>query len=1072
MRNVFARFVLVVALIAVALPTFGQTVTGTMNGTATDHSGARLPGVTLTIRNMETGLERIVTTNAEGFFNAPFLPIGKYRVSAGLSGFGTVRHENVPVNLNETTVQDFVLDPALQETVTVNADAPRIDVTDGEIKQTLRSEEIMALPQGNQQSFLGLAQVFSGFQENMTNGQDNPTASSGSSINFNGAGTRGTTFQINGVNNDDSSENQHRQGVNLATIQSFQVLSNGFSAEFGRGYGAVVLVQTKSGTNAIDGELYGYLQDNKFNSRPYFDQLNNIKRTKGFWHQWGLTAGFPLVRDTLFGYVSGDKVENTGASTATRDIFNAADLALPRLTLGNDTPENRAWQDSILARFPKVTPNDSRSPRAYTYPAGFDRPRNDYSARADWNVSLNNTVNARYQRSHQIFDNIEVIVGEATRQNNYQSNFGSTWTNILSSNTVQEARVGIGLRSTNVNIKAGNDTPIIRFSGTTFPSTIGSAGNFPINRNQRDNQLVYNISTARWLRHTLKTGVDLRQSQLNDIADNFSRGFWTFTTSCNGQTFASPYAAFMAGCVNSYQKGYGPFNLENDISEGNAYAQDDWRPVDNLTLNLGVRYEYVKAPKEANRKVDYIYKTSDYIDPRLGFAYTPDWDRNRFLRAVTGGNGNFSIRGGFGIYHGRIFQSIFSQGGANVRFNPPNAAFINFNATGPLQTHLADPSGGFVFQGGFPSTRVSLAEIDPNLKMPTTRQWNLTFERQVFAHSRLRLSYIGTFGSDLLQYRFTNLPVLPGAPGSGAAWVFAKDINCAGTTAANVTADCPVPVPIAANEVSRLFPRTNERRPNACCVNNLRVSNGSKSWYHGGQVEWESPVTHGFQGRMTYTYSKDIDEGSEATALGTGDVNIFPEDEHIKRGLSRFDTRHRFTMTANYLLPFLRDQKNWVGSVLGGWQLTTSIRLSSGTPFTVVDTGSFDFDFDGINIQRPVCVDKYYCGGWHVNSRNDSTLELRRSAFRRATVFDKQSDLVGRNTFFTDGSEYVDAGLYKTFRTPMSGTGLMLRLDVFNLFHHTTWSWPILDYNNASFGQILTTNYTPRTIQFGARLIY
>src|SRR5207237_6229862 len=112
----------------------------------------------------------------------------------------------------------------------------------------------------------------------------------------------------------------------------------------------------------------------------------------------------------------------------------------------------------------------------------------------------------------------------------------------------------------------------------------------------------------------------------------------------------------------------------NRLQEENVYAQDDWRPMDNLVLNLGARYENVAAPKERNKLINYGFGSSDYIDPRLGFAYTPDWERNRFLRALTGGNGQFSIRGGFGIFHGRVFQSVFSQGGASVRHNPPNAA--------------------------------------------------------------------------------------------------------------------------------------------------------------------------------------------------------------------------------------------------------------------------------------------------------------------------------------------------------------------------------------------------------------
>ena|SRR5687768_1119221 len=241
-----------------AVPLLAQTVTGTMSGTVADSSGSGVPGVTVTIRNTETGLERVVVTDATGFYSAPFLPAGRYDVRAELSGFGQRNRSGVRIELNQTTAQDFILDPSISETVTVTADAPRINVTDGEIKQTLRDEEIMTLPQTSQTSFLGLAATLAGYQDtNPSGANDNPTLSVGSSANFNGAGTRGTTFQINGVNNDDSSENQHRQGVALATIKSFQVLSNSYSAEFGRGYGAVVLVQTKSGTNEFAGEEIG-----------------------------------------------------------------------------------------------------------------------------------------------------------------------------------------------------------------------------------------------------------------------------------------------------------------------------------------------------------------------------------------------------------------------------------------------------------------------------------------------------------------------------------------------------------------------------------------------------------------------------------------------------------------------------------------------------------------------------------------------------------------------------------------------------------------------------------------------
>jgi len=124
------RFTVALVLF-VAFPILGQTVTGTIQGTVADRTGGTLPGVTVTIRNLQTGLERVVQTNQAGFFNATFLPIGKYSVLAELSGFGAMRRQNVPVELNNTTIQDFTLDPAVSETVTVNADAPRINASDG-----------------------------------------------------------------------------------------------------------------------------------------------------------------------------------------------------------------------------------------------------------------------------------------------------------------------------------------------------------------------------------------------------------------------------------------------------------------------------------------------------------------------------------------------------------------------------------------------------------------------------------------------------------------------------------------------------------------------------------------------------------------------------------------------------------------------------------------------------------------------------------------------------------------------------------------------------------------------------
>jgi hypothetical protein len=1070
--NYHRSFLLLAIVFLLAVPLAAQTVTGTMNGVVTDSSGGALPGVTLTIRNTETGFERVTVTDESGRFNAPFLPVGPYEVRAELGGFGVQTRRNVRVDLNQSIVQDFVMDLAMEETVTVTADAPRINVTDGEIKQTMRDTEIMSIPQGNQTSFLGLAATLAGYQETNPGGaMDNATLSAGSSANFNGAGTRGTTFQINGVNNDDSSENQHRQGVALATIESFQVLSNSYSAEFGRGYGAVVLVQTKSGTNEFAGEVYGYGQDGQWNEKSWF--ARSQPNPENYRRQYGATLGFPIVRDKLFAFGHYDSTEFKGSTIVSRPVILPSDMNLPRLTLGNDTPANRAWQDSILARFPSVAPNAPQlSNRAYQYPQFADNPDRDASLRLDWNAGLSNTVYARYQQSTQVRENAELIIGEQTLQDNEQSNFGLTWTNVLTMDTVQELRLGYGQRSTNVDILAGNDTPIVRFAGITPGTILGNAGAYPINRDQEDLQFVYNISSAKFQNHTLRAGTDIRRSSLDDRASNNNRGFWNFTATCGGVTYPTGLHAFFAGCVSTFQKSIGPDSLQNDLNEANFYAQDDWRPFDNLTLNLGVRYERVDAPVESENRIDYFFDDTQYIDPRLGFAYTPDWEGNRFLRGLTGGNGLFSIRGGYGVYHGRVFQSIFSQGGANVRYNPPDAISLSI----PSSTNISDPTNGFVFVPGQPlTTRVSLTLIDPDLQMPETRQWNLTFERQLFTQARVRASYIGTQGKNLLQYRFDNLPVRPGEPGS--QYVVAADWRCAGTGTPGqaVNAACPNAVPIADNEISLRIPRTNERRPDTRYTTNLIVDNVAESSYHAGQLEVETGLMRGFQGRVTYTFSKALDTGSEATATGAGDINIFPpEYEQYKKGLSRFDTRHRATMTASYALPFLQNRNDLVETLLGGWSLSTVMRHSSGTPFTIIDTGAVDIDFDGVANQRPIALDPEYAGGWYVNYPNKSTSKLPASKFRRATPADSVDDLMGRNTYFTDGREQVDLGLYKAFRFTGDTGSVVLRFDVFNVFDHVTWGVPVNDFANANFGRILTTHpdYIPRTYQVGLRFLY
>ena len=1094
------RRCLFIGLFLLFMPTMAaaQTVTGTLRGTVSDSKGAVVPGADVIIRNMETGQERTLKTGSEGVYVAPFMPLARYTITATGPGFSKVAQENIELGLNQTRVVNFELSPsAVTEAVVVTSEAAPINTTNAEIKGSLNAQEIMEKPTFNQGSFLSLAETFTGFQENPTSGQNNPTASSGSSINFNGTGTRGATFQINGVNNDDSSENQNRQGASLSTIKEFQVITNNFSAEFGRGYGAVVLVQTKSGTNQIHGDVYWYHNDSALNA------TNNVfapgvKKGVTRRNQFGFTSGFPVWKDRLFTFISLDHTENSGANNFNRDVFTLAERNPAnwfKQTPANDTPANRAFVKSMIDRFANAVPNDpAAGPRVFRGQQGFDFPARDYSGRLDWNPRSVDNVTVRWQYTRQRFDADDIIFGERANQNHKQQNFGLNWIHSFSSISVGEFRYGLGLRTTLVNIAAGNDTPIIRFfnpSPVTTQSSIGSAGNFPIQRYQTDNQFVYNFVT-HLSSHDLKLGTDIRRQRLDDLADNFSRGFYSSTTAtCNGINYTNGFNQFINGCTPNYQKGYGPFFLENRIREGNFYGEDNWKIRQNLTLNLGLRYEYVSAPEEAAGRINYGFSADkDNWEPRIGFAWSPNFETG-FMHSLFGSVGDSSFRGGYGIYHGRIFQSIFSQGGATVRFNPPNAFFYNQSgvATSAFNpVNLVDPTNGFVFVPGPQTARHTVTLIDPGLEMPYTQQWNVSFERQMPFSSALRVSYTGNRGIGLLKYSLDNLPVHdpvngvlvanhPNNPANlrGQVIRLAADFQCAGTagtTAIPFTAQCPVVVPIAANEYSFRVPRINERRPNGLYGTNLAVSNAAWSYYNAAQVEWTKRLSSNLNFQAAYTWSKAIDTTSEATAVGTGDTNQNGNDARAGRGLSRFHTPHRFTIYGTYRLPFFSGQKGLLGQAFGGWQFSGVVKLAKGTPFTVTTT-ALDLNFDGFGESRPVILDPSILGN-SVNHPATSRDELPRAAFRALTSADFNTSILGRNTFFLDGVKNVDFGMTKIFSMPWEGHKLTVRADLFNAFNHVQYGFPSSVTTNTNFGAITSaaTLYAPRNIQVSLRYQY
>lgn len=867
-RSMCVLLCAVLALSLCASMSQAQTVTGTLSGRVTDKSGAVMPGVKVVAKNEETGFTREAVSNEEGYYLMTFLQVGNYTVTVQVQGFKTVTKKAVSVELNKNTVSDFVMEPAaVTSVIEVTGETPQIETTIGELKHSLDNNTIEQIPLSGR-NYISLVEQIPGFQNAPWIGSsNNPTNSTGSYAVFNGIGSRQTTFQIDGVNNDDSSENQNRQNVNISTIKEVQVLTNAYSAEFGRG-GAAILVQTKSGTNEFHGDAYDFIQNDILNANGFFANRSGTPRPRVRRNQWGGTIGGPILKDKLFFFGSSERIENVGTTSITRFKWLPSDG--PRICSPGEVPRPgrddeplgnycidpathpNAARDLDFIRsimdfwntpeFQNVTPdpNDTvlcpdlvpsgrpnRCARVDGLPLSI--PNSDYTGRIDWQAPWQYTINARYQYSRQLLDSPRIILGDNFGlRNSRQYNIGLTVTKVFSNRQTGEFRFGFGNRATIQDVADGGHVPIapaglyqsgipiIRFANTLTNSgtVIGTSGNVPINRRQHDQQYVYN-HTIVFNRHTLKAGVDLRWQLLDDISSNFHRGFWTFSTLDTLGTLPNPtcgtvrnpfvpgdttlgncptvptsisgftgWENFLRGFFTGFQKGYGPELAENRYGEVNTYIQDDWRILPTLTLNLGFRWEGVRAPTEKEGRFEYGFG-DDYNnwEPRLGFAWTPGFNEG-WLRKLTGGSGNFVVRGGYGITHSRLFQSIFSQTGLSIRSQPPYGFTFGFTAgvcatnTIDSRYEISDPTCGFTFTPGsatgvvtqppsacsapgtsFNGVRILcgqlqgiLLRVDPNLQVPYNQQWNLTIERQFPWKMAVQLAYTGGRGIGTLFY--------------------------------------------------------------------------------------------------------------------------------------------------------------------------------------------------------------------------------------------------------------------------------------------------------------------------------
>lgn len=1093
---------IIVVVLSLSLPAlaWGQAgATGQISGLVSDQTGAGIAGAAVKLINMGTSEERQTTTNNVGDYVFPLLAPGRYKLEASAPGFKTIVVENVEVRITQTTSVNITLPPAAQvEVVTVTAEPPLIQETTSQQGRVVEERSIrqLPLPTRNFQQLLALSPgTVASLSNNTEMGRGDIT------ISVNGQRTTSNNVLVNGVEINSPGTNST---PNLASpapdaIQEFIVQTSLYDASHGRNPGGNVMAVTKSGSNQWRGNLYEFFRNRVLNANDFFLNASGQPRPMLTRNQFGGTLGGPIRRDKLFffGSYQGTR-ERNGASLTNSLAFLNLNFPVGNqlIPLTNDrtraglaarfgVPEAQI-SDVTLAILNARLPNGqlavppSTNPAGPTAVSGISRFREDqFNANLDAQLTDNNKLSGKFFFSHApAFQALFSFVGINLFQvPGYGGDFDLRHrvlsladTHVFGANAVNEVRFGFnriraesapeepftaaqfGIRNPLANLYSG--MPTIAVTGAfTIGSTALSDQASAVNT-----YLVGDTLSLIRGRHTIKLGGEARRYRVDFFFNFFSRGQLTFNT----------FSDFLRGNVGTSLLGSGVPDRGIRANDYSLFFQDDVRVNKQLSLNLGIRYEFfgglteyrgrlvnfdptqfragtVTAPagppnglvQLSNAKQplpgvptigDTINDNTSNVAPRLGFAWKP------YRRTDT-----LVVRGGYGIYYDRFATRFansqvfnYPYGIIAVGLGLPGAPlpFANPFPDVPPPTAFplppVNPSPIAINVGGRPvptlPVPISGLFVSLDLSTPYAQQYTLGFQWQVAANYLVEVNYVGSKGTKLI-------------------------------TLFNLNQDPPGPAPAP-------FPGYAS---NKGAVNGLQiVSTNGVSNYNSLQLSLTRRFSRGLQLLASYTFGKSIDEYSGEPA---NDLTTLPGDQtnnRSHRSLSNFDRKHRFITSFVYDLPNFYDGDSGIGKrLLNGWQTNGIITLQSGLPFTV-------FQAVGASVFNRADFAPGFTGSAELSGSVHSKLTgfFNTSAFVAPAAFGN----AGRNILRGPDQRNVDFSLVKFIPIGERLTA-EFRTEFFNLFNTVNFANPNANISvPATFGRITATSAGPRVIQFAFKM--
>ncbi|HEX6044282.1 MAG TPA: TonB-dependent receptor [Pyrinomonadaceae bacterium] len=867
-------FVVLVCLLAWT-NTHAQSSTS-IEGQVVDQFGAAVAGVEVRVSSKAIGVERVTETDDEGRYEIPALPVGEYRLLVQAEGFNTQVLESIRIEVGRRITQNFQLRVGeVTEQITITSEGELVEHATTSVGQIVSEKMVKELPLDGRH-FLELGLLVAG---SVTAPQGAFSASPMRGLGalaINTAGNREETvnYVVNGITLNNLTFSSISFQPSIATVQEFKVDNSTFSAEYGQSSGAVVNIATRSGANQFHGEVFEFLRNDRLDARNFFTLTSSepppFKR-----NQFGGQLSGPIVKDRVFFFTSYEGLRQ-------RQSLDQNSLVL-------SDAQRASVTDPVIARLVTLIPRanfvDASGTPRFVGSANAPVDSDQWTLDINYNIGKNDRLHAYYALYKT--ESIEprtgsTVPGFGNVTDVRRQIFTLNETHVFGPALVNELRFGFNRwHSTNnpatqVNpadfgINNGITDPIglpqINIAGGNL--SFGGPAAQPSGRGDTTFVVADNVNYLKG-RHSLKFGGEFRQFFNN----NFRQGTGTF----NFPTIAS----FIAGAANSFSVTLGSQSSSIAQPAVGFFAQDNYKLRPNLTLELGVRYDWNITPTErydrfivfdpqtaslvrVGEGVDEIYKQNNQnIQPRVGIAWDPFKD------------GKTSVRAAYAIMTDQPMTSIVIPPAAN----PPVA--IPLTVTGVIRfdnaLNLAGPAG---------LAPQTIAHDFSNAYLQT---WNVNVQRELFHDTALTIGYFGSAGTNLIVRRNINQPV---------------------------------------NGV-RPFPalsQTSPILPGAALGNITQVESTGNSSYNALWVSATRRIARGVQFNASYTWSKSLDYNSFSTSgiVGQDGYNLRGD-----RGLSDFDVRHRFVFSGIYDLPFKGNQ------LIEGWQLAAIVQSQSGGPINIV----------------------------------------------------------------------------------------------------------------------------------------